>query len=265
MASEEQPPLCLPLALGRAWLSLTSAQQESFGAASQASQALALGIACTVAEATSHAVLRSPSMVGRKAEKDVLEAAARELQQVTLHTASTPHAMDGQIPLFVQGRRGRIGIEVKTYQSAVGVGEVDKFVRDVGSNDFVVALLISTRSPIAHKRRGLHVERIPTARGLTWCLFVSPVHDMTGLVVAALQLSLELATDTRPHVASLSNDVGECMQREVHALAGLKRRLRDDDARSRDVREHVADALTASQQRLASAVEALVRGPAGGA
>ena len=84
--------------------------------------------------------------------------------------------------------------------------------------------------------------------------------------VAALQLSLELATRT-PGLGwgeSLPSDVGECMQREVQALAGLKRRLRDDDARSMVVREHVADALTAlSQQRLASAVEALVRGTAG--
>ena len=53
-------------------------------------------------------------------------------------------------------------------------------------------------------------------------------------------------------------------ERSAGALAGLERRLRDDDARSMVVREHVADALTAlSQQRLASAVEALVRGTAG--
>ena len=89
-----------------------------------------------------------------------------------------------------------------------------------------------------------------------------------GTLVSVSQLSSYRSNLRHGHQASggesLPSDVGECMQREVQALAGLKRRLRDDDARSMVVREHVADALTAlSQQRLASAVEALVRGTAG--
>ena len=108
---------------------------------------------------------------------------------------------------------------------------------------------------------------MPTNVGAPDCNGLDAWGD-SGVRVAALQLSLELATRT-PGLGwgeSLPSDVGECMQREVQARwLGLERRLRDDDARSMVVREHVADALTASQQRLASAVEALVRGPAGGA
>ena len=252
------PALCLPAALGHAWLALSAAQQGAFPAAGPAAQSLGLGIACTVAEAAGEAALRPPPLVGRKAEKDVLELAARELQQVVLHTAHAPHAADGQIPLWVQGRRGRVGIEVKTYQGAVGSDEVQKFVRDVASNDFAAALLVSTRSPIARKRKGLHVERVATACGLTWCLFVSPVHDMTGLVTAALALALELSVDTRVAGGALPEAVGETMQREVHALAGVKRRLREEVSRSQSAGEQLADALTGSQQRLASAVEALL-------
>ena len=212
-----------------------------------------------VAEATGETALRVPPLVGRKAEKDVLEVAARDLQQVVLHTAASAQSMDGQIPAWVQGRRGRVGIEVKTYQASVGTEEVQKFVRDACSNDFVVALFVSTRSPIARKRRGLHAERVATTRGLTWLIFVSPVHEMSGLVTGALALALELATDNRPRITSLPDDIGECMQREVHALAGAKRKLRDEDSRAQTARDQVADALTASQQRLSSAMETLVR------
>ena len=107
---------------------------------------------------------------------------------------------------------------------------------------------------------------MPTNAGAPDCNGLDAWGD-SGVRVAALQLSLELATRT-PGLGwgeSLPSDVGECMQREVQARwLGLERRLRDDDARSMVVREHVADALTAlSQQRLASAVEALVRGTAG--
>jgi hypothetical protein len=203
--------------------------------------------------------------VGRAAERDVLEVAARELQQVVLHTASSAQSMDGQIPLWVQGRQGRVGVEVKTHQAAVGAEEVQKFVRDACSNDFAVALLVSTRSPIAHKRKGLHLERVPTARGLTWLVYVSPVREMSGLVTCALAMALELATDRRAQLARLPDDVGECLQREVHALAGIKRKLRDEDGRAQSAREQVADALTASQQRLSTAVEGLVRAGAAAA
>lgn len=263
--AEPSTPQCLPDALGVAWLSLSNAQQDAFLSATPAGQLLALGIACLVAEATGGATLRPPSLVGRKAEKDVLETAARDLQQVVLHTAASAQSMDGQIPLWVQGRRGRIGIEVKTYQAAVGTEEVQKFVRDACSNDFVVALFVSTRSPIARKRKGVHAERVATTRGLTWLIFVSPAHEMSVLVTGALALALELATDDRPRITSLPDDIGECMQREVHALAGAKRKLRDEDGRAQTARDQVADALTASQQRLSSAVEALVRGAGLGA
>ena len=87
---------------------------------------------------------------------------------------------------------------------------------------------------------------MPTNAGAPDCNGLDAWGD-SGVRVAALQLSLELATRT-PGLGwgeSLPSDVGECMQREVQALAGLKRRLRDDDARSMVVREHVADALTA--------------------
>ena len=96
--------------------------------------------------------------------------------------------------------------------------EVQKFLRDAASNDFVVALLISTRSPITRKRRGLHLERVATPRGFCWCLFVSPVHDMTAFVTAALSVALELAVDGRQAgEATLPQDVGDALQ---HATDG---------------------------------------------
>jgi hypothetical protein len=257
---EGTAPQCLPEVLGLAWLSLSSAQREAFLGVTAASQTLALSVACLVAEATGEAALRAPSsLIGRKAEKDVLDIAARDLQQVVLHSATTPQSMDGQIPLYIQGRRGRIGIEVKTYQSAVGADEVLKFHRDACSNDFAVAVLVSTRSPIAHKRKGITVERATTTRGLTWMVYVCPVHEMSGLVTCALALALELAKEDRPHVVSLPEDIGESLQREVHALAGTKRKLRDEDGRAQAARDQVTDALTAMQQRLTSMVETLVR------
>ena len=91
-------------------------------------------------------------------------------------------------------------------------------------------------------------------------VYVSPVHEMSGLVTNALALSLELARDDRPQVISLPEDVGESLQREVHALAGAKRKLREEDGRAQAGRDQVADALTAMQQRLTSTVETLVRG-----
>ena len=260
MSEQGDASLCLPAALGQAWLALSTAQQGAFLAANAAAQVLALGIACTVAEATADTTpLRTAPLIGRRGEKDVLEAAVRELQQVVIHPAASGQSMDGQIPLWVQGKRGRIGIEVKAYQATVGADEVQKFVRDVGSNDFAVALLVSTRSPIARKRKGLQLEKVVTTRGLTWCLFVSPVHDMTGLVTSALSMALELAVDTRPGTASLADDVGERMQQEVHALAGIKRKLREEDGRAQASRDLIADALTASQHRLAAAVDTMVR------
>ena len=188
----------------------------------------------------------------------MLEAAARELQQVVLHTSSTPLAMDGQIPMCIQAKRGLVGIEVKTCQAAVNVDEVQKFLRDAASNDFAVALLISTRSPITRKRRGLQLERVTTPRGVCWCLFVSPVHDMTAFVTSALSVALELAVDGRGE-ANLPQDVGEALQREVHALAGIKRKLKEEDLRAQSVREHTAENLVTAQNRLSALVDSILR------
>lgn len=250
--------LCLPPELGRAWLSLTADQQEAFLSATEASQALALRVGCSVAEATANVSLKPPSLIGRKAEKDVLETAARDLQQVVLHTAGGTQAMDGQIPLYVQGQRGRVGIEVKSYQSTVCAEEVAKFFRDVACNDFAAAIFISTKSPIARRRRGVDVECVASTRGPVWCVFVSPVHDMPTLVAGGLALTLELARVEAPS-PSLSQALGENLQREIHSICGIRKRLRDLDAQCSVGRDQVADALTASQQRLSTYVDTFVR------
>jgi len=254
---QDEPALCLPPALGRAWLALSGEQQEAFLSASDAAQALALRVGCMVAEATSGVAHRPSPMIGRKGEKDVLEMAARDLQQVVLHTAGTGQAMDGQIPLYVQGGRGRVGIEVKTCQGTVSGDEVAKFLRDVTSNDFAAAILVSTRSPIARRRRGLEVERVASVRGTVWCIFLSPVHDMAGLVTGGLALALELAVSSPS--SRMPQAMGEKLQHEVHVLAGVKRKLREDDARAASARDSVQDSLTTAQLRLIQAVDSLLQ------
>jgi hypothetical protein len=203
---------------------------------------------------------KPPPLIGRRAEQDVLEIAARDLRQVVLHTAATPAAADGQIPMSIQCARGRILIEVKSYSRTVSTDEVAKFLRDLQCNDCAAALFVSTRSPIAKIRKGVHLERVRCGGGLAWCLYVSPVHDMTGLVTAAMAACLELASlaSACGPPASNAEKVAESLQDEVHGLATLREALRHEDARRGAAREHTADGLTSAMQRLSTAATALV-------
>ena len=258
---EEEPPgVCVPGALARAWASLSPEQQESFESCDEGAQRVALQVAALVAGSLRGTGAKPPPLMGRRAEQDVLEIAARELRQVVLHTAASPAAADGQLPMSIQGARGRVIIEVKSYGKTVSSDEVAKFLRDLRCNDCAAALFVSTRSPIAKIRRGVHLERARCAGGVAWCVFVSPVHDMTGLVTAAMAACLELAALAPPQGAPPRGDaerVAATLQEEVHALATLREALRQEDARRGAAREHTADGLTCAMQRLSAAAAAL--------
>lgn len=73
---------------------------------------VALRTAASVARTLRAEDVAARPVAARKAERDVLELAARELQLLVLHTAAVPHALDGRLPLCIETGRGLIGIEV---------------------------------------------------------------------------------------------------------------------------------------------------------
>lgn len=258
------PGVCVPSGLASAWTALSPEQQEAFESCDEGAQKVAMQVAALVASSLRGTGAKPAPLMGRRAEQDVLEIAARDLRQVVLHTAACPASADGQIPMSIQSARGRLLIEIKSYSRTVSTDEVGKFLRDLQCNDCAAALFVSTRSPIAKIRRGVHLERVRCGGGLAWCLYVSPVHDMTGLVTAAMAACLELASLAPPcggAPASNAEKVAESLQDEIHALATLREALRQEDARRGASREHTADGLTSAMQRLATAATTLVSAP----
>ena len=257
------PGVCVPAGVALAWAALTPEQRDAFETCDEGGQKVALQVAALVASSLRGQCAKPPPLMGRRAEQDVLEIAARDLKQVVLHTAASPASADGEIPMNIQSARGRILIEVKSYSRTVSTDEVEKFLRDLQCNDCVAALFVSTRSPIAKIRKGVALERVRCAGGLAWCLFVSPVHDMTGLVTAALASCLELASLASACGPPVSNSekVAKFLQEEVHGLAILREALRQEDLRHRSARERTADGLTSTIQRLSTAAATLVSVP----
>lgn len=253
------PGLCLPSCLATAWASLSADQQEAFECCEEGAQKVAMQIACLVASSLRGRGAKPAPLIGRRAEQDVLELAARDLRQVVVHTSASPAATDGQIPMSIQTATGRVLIEVKSHGRTVPGDEVDKFLRDLQCNACSAAIFVSTRSPIAKIRKGLHVERVRCAGGAAWCLFVSPVHDMNGLVTAALAAALELAAFAPPSgsIPSAAEGLANALHDEVHLLGNLRESLRNEDARRGAAREQFADALTGAMQRLATTASAM--------
>ena len=248
--------------LGAAWSELSREQRAALSNADDLVARVALQTAAAVAATLRSEDLASRPICARKAEKDLLEQAARELQLLVSHTAGAPHAMDGQIPLSIQAGGGVIGIEVKSYASAVPSDEVDKFRSDLSLGPFVVGVFVSLRSPIAKTPRGLHVQNELSLRGAVPVIYVSgaagePVSQ--HIVRSALSLACFLS-QRRPssQPEGVLEGVHRAVQAEVVALGLARKRLREDEGVFQRRVDAAAECIMGVQQRLASVVGNLV-------
>ena len=238
---------------GAAWDELPEAQKRALLDACPEVKAVVLQTALAVARTFKRedAIRLCP----KKAERNVLETAARELKLVVLDCAAEPHAMDGRLPFEFASRTGHVGIEVKSGPSTVPTDETEKFLDDLTSKNYAAGLLVSLRSPIAKMPRGLHVERALSATGSAWAVFVSPLpHDggMESLTRNALSLATLLSESSAP--LSGAGTLAERVHGEADALSLVRKRLRDDDALARHRTDRNLDALGSLQQRLFASV-----------
>lgn len=255
--------------LASAWRHLNKEQSAALSGADDLVARVALQTAAAVAATLRREDLASRPVCARKAEKDVLEQAARELQLLVVHTAGAPYAMDGQIALGIQAGGGLIGIEVKSYAQSVPSDEVDKFRSDLSLGPFVVGIFLSLRSPIAKTPRGLHVQNELSLKGAVPAIYVSgsagePVSQ--HIVRSALSLAcffskqrqdpLSLAHG-RPAERVLES-VHAAVQAEVAALGIARKRLREDEDAFQKRVDSATDSIVGVQQRLVQLVSNLV-------
>ena len=255
-----------------AWEELTEDRRAALRAADPLITRIALETAAVVAE-----TLRAEDSAGRpvsarKAEKDVLEIAAKELQLLVLHTAASPHALDGQIPMSIETGSGAIGIEVKSGTHTIASDEVDKFRADLCQSPFAVGVFVSLRAPIAKIPRGVHVQRELSLGGAVMTIFVSPVGTegaMVHLARGALSLACLFARQTRGRAGRLESgdaareamldaeDLGAAILGEVTALGCVRKRLREEEDGFQRRVDRASDALAGVQHRLSSTVSSL--------
>ena len=124
--------------LDGAWCSLNLDEKRSLANADNLVKVVALKTAIAVAHTLRLEDIEHRPICARKAEKDVLEMAAKELKMLVTRTADMPHAMDGQIPLAMESGNGLIGIEVKSGACSISTDEVNKFREDLVMSSFVV-------------------------------------------------------------------------------------------------------------------------------
>jgi hypothetical protein len=226
---------------------------------------VAMRTAASVARALRPEDVAHRPIAARKAERDVLEVAARELQLLVLHTASVPHALDGRLPLCIETGCGVVGIEVKSGLQTIASDEVEKFRSDVAHSRFKVAIFVSLRAPIAKIPKGLHIQHELSLGGLVPALFVSPLasaaeQNMTQLLRGVLSVAcvlgrMEHARDAGrvgtacAAFACLSDTLGE----EAEAIGLTRKRLRDEDEVARRRVERATDAMLGIQTRLCTA------------
>jgi hypothetical protein len=232
-----------------AWRLLSEERRAVLLAAEELVQLVALETAASVAQHLRKEQLASRPCA-RRVERDLLEQAAKELQLLVRHTASSPHALDGQIPQCIDSERGRIGIEVKSGATTIATDEVDKFRNDLAQGPYAAGLLLSPYAPIAKVPRGLHVQSEITLLGARPAIFVSPPAPndvMPQLTRNALSLAVALARDGGDR-RSLLADV---LHQEADALGLARKRLREDEDAHRRRFERASDAIHAVQCRLA--------------
>ena len=121
-----------------AWLGLSKDERSSLIEADILVKRVALRTAAAVAQTLKKEDIESRPVCARKAERDVLELAAKELRLLVMKTTDMPHAMDGQIPLAIESGCGLIGIEVKSGYYTISTEEVNKFREDLIMGSFVV-------------------------------------------------------------------------------------------------------------------------------
>lgn len=255
--------------LTAAWADLSPEEQIAIGGADTVMQTISLKLAATVAHTLRREDVESRPICARKAERDVLEMASKELKLLVFKTGDSPHAMDGQIPMAIETGRGAIGIEVKSGLSTVGTEEVCKFREDLLLRNFVVGVFVSLRAPIAKIPRGMHVQRELSLMGSVPCIFVSPPGGdaMQHLTRGALTLACTLAEDApqRREISQASNamthehrkdleKIGRVVTDEIAALGLTRKRFRDEEELFHKRVERATEALGATQQRLGATV-----------
>ena len=257
-------------ALSGAWAELAPSKRAILCAADPPVMRAALETAVAVASTLCAGDVTGRPVCTRRAEKDVLEQAARELQLLVLHSASSPHALDGQIPMSIEGGTGRIGIEVKSGATTISTEEVDKFRADLFLGPFVIGIFVSVRAPIAKIPRGVHVQREVALAGAVPTIYVSPVSSeatMTQLTRNALTLARLLAQQRPGRFAMGAAPValhdrlvdletmGQRAHAEVATLGVVRKRLREEEEQARRRMDRAVDALLGVQQRLSATVD----------
>jgi len=252
-----------------AWGELTEDRRGALRAADPLVTRIALETAAVVAETLRAEDVAGRPVSARKAEKDVLEIAAKELQLLVLHTAASAHALDGQIPMSIETGSGAIGIEVKSGTHTIATDEVDKFRADLCQSPFAVGVFVSLRAPIAKIPRGVHVQRELSLGGAVLAIFVSPVGTesaMVHLARGALSLACLFARQTRGRLESddaareavlNAEDLGAAILGEVTALGCVRKRLREEEDGFQRRVDRASDALAGVQHRLSSTVSKL--------
>lgn len=262
-------------ALGCAWLELSVEEQRTLARADSLVQKVAMRTAATVAQTLRLQDVESRPLCARKAEKDVLEQAAKELRLLVMRTGEMPHSMDGQIPLKVESGFGLIGIEIKSGINIISTDEVNKFREDLVMGTFVVGLFVSLRAAIAKFPKGIHVQQELSLLGSVPCIYLSPLgpdNVMQPLTRSALGLACTFAKRnseklpcvtvedrggepelTEEHKRDLEQ-LGSLIREEVAALSITRKRLRDEEDAFHKRVDRASDALMATQQRLVQAV-----------
>lgn len=253
-----------------AWQELTEDRRAALRAADPLVARIALETAAVVAETLRAEDAAGRPVSARKAEKDVLEIAAKELQLLVLHTAASPHSLDGQIPMSIETGSGAIGIEVKSGAHTISSDEVDKFRADLCQGHFAVGVFVSLRAPIAKIPRGVHVQRELSLGGAILTIFVSPVGGdgaMVHLARGALSLACVFARQTPGGAGRLESrdavareamlnaeDLSSTLLGEVTALGCVRKRLREEEDGFQRRVDRASDALAGVQHRLTSTI-----------
>jgi len=255
-----------PAELVELWFALRPEEQEHFQAAKASSRLFALRMACQIcAHLPEDAEVRNnASVMGRKAERNVMEQAAADLQVFIKDTSKETARMDGHITSSLQLHQGCIGIECKSNRRVVSSDDLEKFHRDADMNRFAGALLVSERASITGRRSGLDLEIRHTVHGAIWCMYLSPAPHFQSLVTSALHILMQLVQTNGPaSLTHLSQNRGlHSIEEEIYQTNSAKKRLRDEMERHGRQLLAVSDSLGAQAQRLHSVATTLQLEPA---
>ena len=193
------------------------------------------------------------SSVGKDAEKSCIDIIAKELNATVTRKDHIPASMDAHVLASACTTRGRIGVEVKSMTSTVSTDEIAKFLRDVAINDFRNVICIY-KKPYRTSSRGIHLERVATQRGFTWCCFVSPIQNFDQQLAACAAVTMALAQERlsfRNSGAPGIDEVISSIQDEIQVLS-IKRKLREEESRFNLALGSIWNIITACQQRFST-------------